>query len=530
MQKQNREIYQSQKSLQEDILIQEKLNSWANVFPLAHFIPTGKQSECIREIAEGNNFITIFSAGNGAGKTTLLANILGSIIFGSSDNPYFNFPFFNSYPFIKSARIISTPKEVEEIGSIQKEIKRWWPKDKYTANKKGKQYDSEFIAGDWITDVMTYEQDVEQFEGANLSLILFNEPPPLRILYASIARLRRGGKILIFMTPLDTGGEIIEDLLEKENIIIDGEEIGGVGIIYADIESACIEHGVRGYLNHRDIVQMTNFYDPEEKAARMEGKPVHMLGRIYPSFQFKNPFVVDDFIIPEHWPHINIVDPHDGIPFAISWAAIAPDGHIYIYDEYPFEDLEKCQGTNLSFPDYARIIREKEGRDKIILRIIDPYFGNKRYGNTGKTVKEELSSLGLDYVDGDTSGLDIGHKRVREFLRYYPEQPVTIINRTKFHILNRCRNHWRSMLRYKRKILKTGEVKDKIVLDETYKHFCDNIRHLLMHSDLQYLHYPESSGISYRVVGEFKDVHFDEDDEESENYSRYQRLSQPNLT
>ncbi len=517
---------EEQNQLREDLAIHEKLNKWVEQNPLYFFQPTGKQQECIDEIALGNNFITIFSAGNGTGKTTLLVNILGACIFGSSDNSYFNHSFFNDYPFIKSARIISTPKELEEIGTIQKEIKKWWPKGKYNAYKKGKQYDSEFISGDWVIDLLTYEQDVSQFEGANLSLILFNEPPPLKILYASIARLRRGGKILIFMTPLDVGGEIIEDLLEKESIVVDGEEIGKVGIIYADIESACFEHGIRGYLKHKDIVQMTSFYDPQEKDAREKGRPVHLTGRIYPSFQYKPPFVVDDFAIPEDWVRFNILDPHDGIPFALTWTAMSPDGHIWIYDEYPFEDLEKITSTNLNFVDYARIIREKEGRDKMAMRLIDPYFGNKTYGNTGKSVKQELSDIGLDYVDGDTSGLEVGHKRVREFLRYQADKPVNVINQPRLHILNRCRNHWRSMLRYKRKILKTGEVRDRIVLDETYKHFCDNIRHLLMRNDLQYIKYETGGTMTYRIVGDLKDIHYEEEDE-NDNYARYNRLTQP---
>ena len=161
------------------------------------------------------------------------------------------------------------------------------------------------------------------------------------------------------------------------------------------------------------------------------------------------------------------------------------------------------------------------------LRVIDPYFGNKTYGNTGKTVKQELSELGLDYADGDTSGLDLGHKRVREFLRYDPTKPVNAINQSRLHILKRCRNHWRSLLRYKRKILKTGEVRDKIVLDETYKHFCDNIRHLLMRNDLNYLKKETDGSVNYRVVGDMKDVHYEEDDEEGSNHSRYQRLTNP---
>lgn len=517
-----------EKELHHNIKISFDLEQEVSCNRLKWFTPTGAQEQAISEIAK-DNFITIFSAANGTGKTTLMVNILGACVFGDCDNPYFDFPFFKNYPFIKSARIVSTPKEIEEIGSIQKEIKKWWPKDKYTASKNGKHFNSQFISGDWIVDVMTYEQDVSQFEGANLSLIIFNEPPPINILYASIARLRRGGKILIFMTPLDNGGEIIEDLLERNSVILDGEEVGKVGIVYADIESACIEHGVRGYLKHKDIVQMLNFYDPEEVSARAQGRPTHLTGRIYPSFELKAPFIVDDFVIPENWARVHIVDPHDGIPFAQTWAAVNPDGHVFIYDERPTEDLEKITSTNLTIPDYSRIIREAEGRDKIYMRLIDPYFANQRYSNTGKTIKQELSELGFDFVDGDTSGLDLGHKRVREFLRYQSDKPVSIINQPKLHIMRKCRNHWRSMLRYKRKILKSGEVKDKIILDETYKHFCDNIRHLLMRNDLQY--FPQmmdaKSGVSYRVVGDMGDIHFDDDDDTEANYNRYHKLTHP---
>lgn len=481
---------------------------------LKWFTPTGKQAELIQAVGNSENFIVVFSAANAVGKTTLLANTLGACIFGQSENPYFDYPLFKSFPYLHRARIISTPKNVEEIGSIQTEIKKWWPKDKFETRKNAKRYDSEFIAGDWVVDVMTMEQDPSEFESANLGLVIFDEPPPQKILNACIARLRQGGMIWLFMTPLDNGGEILEDLSEKQGLVYDGVEIGKVKIIYADVESACKVHGVRGYLEHKNIEQMMSFYDPDEKDARAMGKPVHLTGRIYSEFEYKEPHVVEDFLIPEEWPRVSVIDPHDGIPFAMTWAAVDRSGEVWIYDEYPFEDLEKINTTTLTIPDYARIIREKEGRDKVSLRLIDPYYANQRYSNTGKTIKEELGDFGLSYLDGDTSGLDLGHKRVREFLRYQKDKPVSAINHSKLHILKRCRNHWRCMLRYKRKILKSGEVKDKIVLDETYKHFCDNIRHLLMRGDLAYLRKADDAKPSYRIVGDMKDVHFDDEDDE----------------
>lgn len=488
------------------------------------FTPTGKQEEFISAVGKGDCFIYIFSASNANGKTALMANILGAFIFGSPDNPYLSSGILKSFPYPKRARIVSTPKNIEEIGAIQTEIKKWWPKDKYEAKKNGRTFDSEYKAGDWIIDVMSYEQDSSEFESVTLGCAIFDEPPPARILYATIARMRRGGVILIFMTPLDNGGELLEDLTVKDDVTVDGESVGKVHVTYAEIEDVCKQHGVRGFLEHKDIMQMLSFYDPEEVDARAKGKPVHLTGRIYGDFENKSPYVVDDFVVPDDWSRVCIIDPHDGIPFAITWAAVDKTGQIWIYDEFPFDDLEKCHSTNLTIPDYGRIIREKEQRDVMSLRILDPYFGNKRYANTGKTVKAELNDLGFDFVDGDTSGLDLGHKRVREMLKYQKAYPVSGVNHPRLHIFSRCRNHWRSMLRYKRKITKSGEVKDKLTLDETYKHCCDNIRHLAMYPNLYSLQKNESD-LKYRVVGDMKDVRFSDDDEDDLHSVAYQRAT-----
>lgn len=506
------------KELVEKLQIQDELERRIENNRLQYFTPTGKQEEFISEIGTNKHFIYVLSAANAVGKTALLVNILGNFIFDNPENDFFGLPLYKNFPYPKRARIVSTPKNLEEIGAIQTEIKKWWPKGKYQSRKNKKSFNSEYIANGWVVDLMSFDQDASEFESATCGVIIFDEPPPEKILWASIARMRMGGIIMIFMTPLDNGGEILEDLTQKETIELDGKQIGSVYVLYSEIEDACIEHGIRGFLKHENILQMLSFYDPDEKDARAKGKPTHLIGRIYPDFEVKDPYVVDDFMIPEDWGKVCIIDPHDGIPFAITWGAIDHAGQVWIYDEFPFEDLEKLHSTNMTIPDYARIIREKEGRNKILQRIIDPYFANKRYSNSGLTIKQELLDLGLNFEDGDTSGLDVGHKRVREFLKYIKTQPVRGTNHPTLHIFKSCRNHWRSLLRYKRKLNRSGEVKDKIALDETYKHFCDNIRHLIMKADFQ------------RLKGQqnYYDWYADEDDDDEElmPHERYKRTIQ----
>ena len=452
---------------------------------IKYYVPTGKQEEVIREVGKQNNFIIVFSAANGIGKTSLLINILGNIIWGKQ-NKWFNYPLFDNYSYPKRIRIATTPKNLEEIGAIQTEIKKWWPVSKYVTRKKGKNYTSEYRANGFVVDLMSYEQDVQEYESATLGVMVFDEPPKKAILDATIARMREGGVILIFMTPLNIGGEILDSLDEKGAIEYDGKEVGKVKIIYGHVSTACIEHGVRGYLKHSNILQMMSFYDDDEKEARIKGKPTHLLGSIYKDFEVNEPFVIDDFAIPDDWPKIQIIDPHDAIPFAMTWAAIDRTNQIYIYDEYPNEDLDKIKRTSLTYKNYAAIIRDKEDRDIIGLRIMDPFFGNKRYGNTGLSPKQEMEAFGFTFENGSTEGIELGHMKVKEALKYDKTQPVSAINHPRLHILRKCRNHWRSLKNYKKKLERSGEVKDKVRLEETFKHFNDNLRHLFERDDLGY--------------------------------------------
>jgi len=462
-----------------------------------YFVPNGKQEEVINEIGCGDNFIVVFSAANGLGKTAVESIVLSNIIYGAN-NPWFtgepitwtdkdgkkvtrpkiDLPLFTNFPFKKRGRIASTGKNLEDIGAINGEIETWFPKDKYEIRKNQHKL-CEIKANDFVIDLMSYDVDKEQYESANLGFIMFDEPPPLHIFTSAVARMRTGGIIMLFMTPLSEGGEILDWLDEKQSLVDDIIKIGNIKIIYGDVEEGCKEHGIRGHLEHKYIEQMISFYDEDEKEARIKGFPSHMTGKIFKDFNPVYPYVVDDFIIPKDWCRVMIVDPHDAIPFCITWAAIDPAGQVYIYDEYPFEDIDKIKNTNLTYIDYNRIIREKEKTDEIFLRIIDPFFGNKRITLTDRTVKEELKEYGLKFEDGSTDGIEFGHMKIKEFLKYNKEYPVTAINTPKMHILDKCRNHKRSFNLYKRKLEKDGGIKEKSVIEQTFKHHIDNVRHLL---------------------------------------------------
>jgi len=162
-------------------------------------------------VGEDETFISLFSAGNGVGKSCAGANMLAHILYGSSGNKFFDYPLYNDFPYPKQGRIISDPTTISQ--TIIPELKIWLPPGRYTTNKGGKNFESKWQTDSGFKfDLMTYEQGVKEFESSTLGFAWFDEPPPLAIFKATVARMRLGGVIFITATPL-TGSAWLYDQL-----------------------------------------------------------------------------------------------------------------------------------------------------------------------------------------------------------------------------------------------------------------------------------------------------------------------------
>lgn len=186
--------------------------------PLRFFKPNAAQERFLNAIADPEADVILFPAGNWIGKTAAAVAALAACTWPHlAEDPVFNQPVFKnwtSFGFPKRARIVSTPKELEMVGSVQTEIKKWWPVGQYKPDKKGKQYPCEFTSNTgWITDLMSYDQAITEFEGATIGLFIFNEPPPEPIFNACMARMKFGGKALMPMTPLTNSAWIWDRLV-----------------------------------------------------------------------------------------------------------------------------------------------------------------------------------------------------------------------------------------------------------------------------------------------------------------------------
>ncbi len=444
---------------------------------LRFFKPNAAQERFLLAVANPKNRIIVFPAGNWCGKTAAAIAGLGACIWPSqAEASVFQNDLFQAWEnqFPKRARIISTPKELEIIGSVQSEIRRWWPAGQYHADKKGKQYPSEFSStSGWVVDLMSYEQAPTEFEGATIPFFIFNEPPPENIFNACLARMKFGGKILIPMTPLADSAWIWDRLVAH-----DGEE--GVKIIYGDTEDNCREHSKNGVLPHAAIEALERSCDPDDREARLHGKFMHLAGQIFKSFS-RNAHVIKDLELENFLPgrHIfQIVDPAIGKPLAVVWAAVDARGALTIFDEYPHFEFQGAKDSSLTVRDYCELFKTQEGHYKAHERILDRHFGNVRRNLGGLTLRQEFGEFGFDFQDsysvGDISSeVETGILKVKDFLRFDKNCPLSNLNQPRLLIFESCKNTIHALERWGRDP-KTGKPKDE------YKDFADCVRYLAM--------------------------------------------------
>ena len=443
--------------------------------PLRFFKPNGAQSKFIEIIKKEDSEICVFPAGNWTGKTAAAIVALGAAIWPEqAEDSIFNCPLFKKWPFPKTARILTTPKEMSLTGSIQKEIKRWFPIGKYKSEKMGKMYPSIFTAGDWIIDTMTYDQALTEFEGGTIGLFILNEPPPEDIFDTCSRRMKFGGKILLPATPLTNAAWIWDRLVAQ-----DGKT--GIYVVYGRTEDNCIEHGVNGVIPHKAIENMSNkCADDDERQACLEGTFMHLAGCIFKGFKREVHVIAEELVDLSDKEIYMVCDPAIGKPLFVIWAAIGSAGDITIYDEYPNFEFNKAKDPDWGCQQYAEMFKSKEFRIKgrPIQRILDRHFGNTRRTLGGLTLKQEFGNVGIDFMDSYSiadvsSEVETGILKVKDALRYNDKKPIDALNQPKLRVTDNCTNTIHALERWSRDA-KSGKPK------EEYKDGCDDVRYLVM--------------------------------------------------
>lgn len=350
-----------------------------------YFVPTGVGEEFIELVGNGKYFVVLLSAANGIGKTELAMNMLAHFFY-PDNNPYFQQPLFKNFPYPKKARIISEPTTVET--TIVPGLKNVMPTGHYESRKGRKMFDAYWkMDTGWELDIMTYEQEVKEFESSTLGLAWFDEPPPRAIFKATVARMRKGGIIFITATPLTGSAWMYDDLIAKPDDEV--AKKGKTAYLEADVETACEDHGIRGFLKHAHIENMISQYDEDDLQARVRGKFQHLIGLVYKMFA-RNIHVIKPFDIkPEDWVVAHALDPHPRNPDAVMWMATNRRNQRIVVDEL------WMKGT---VGEIAERIKRKDSMYRIIDRIADPAaFNEDQHQESGLNLAQRLSGKGLNY-------------------------------------------------------------------------------------------------------------------------------------
>ncbi len=245
-----------------------------------------------------------------------------------------------------------------------------------------------------VFDILTHEQDVEQFEGWKGHIAWFDEPPPRDRYIATLRGLVDfRGRCWLTMTPL-TQAWIYDELYTRN-------EPTRIYTVTTDIrENPHLEPGA--------IQQFEASLTEEEKEARIHGRFLHLTGLVYKEFS-ADIHISEPPLVRPNWTRYMAIDPHERMPTAVLWLAVDPKDNHWVYDELWLE--------NMDIEQIAHAIHVQEGDLKPRIRLIDPH-NDKEYNLVGGNfnIRKELMKYGV-YCERANSDPALGKARIKQALK-----------------------------------------------------------------------------------------------------------------
>lgn len=335
---------------------------------------------------------------------------------------------------------------------VIKKLREWLPKECYAAApKRG----NNGIEVEWFIkhksggvshfDIMTYESDPFAAEGWDGDWVWFDEPPPRPMYIAAVRGLVDNEGLCWFsLTPLKEPW-LFDEIYNSKNKNI----FSVICDMRHNVERVNpLSNEVIG-LREEAIRKFEMKLSEEERETRAHGKFRYLAGRIWKMWD-RDVHTFDRFkewpldrkrgIIvagqpPIHWPRAMFLDPHDRNPHALLWVACDEAGDYWAYREgwlkdSLLEDIAKYCKKN-----------EVETKERIQIRVLDPNFGPKIYGNSGMTVRDEIEKAAreMSYPIRFTFGNDnkeLGRKAFADLLRFDSSKPISFINHPRFRAAN----------------------------------------------------------------------------------------------
>lgn len=331
---------------------------------------------------------------NRVGGSWGVMTLWSAMMYGSKNPAFSGSPFGEQWPFVRSARIVSTAECLGDVGPIQRAMTMLFPLGQYSQSRGvGKNYNSAGrTSTGWDWDAYSYGQDALTAAGFTKGLVLMSEPPPHALYTECLTRLSGNGMMIVECTQLDLAGWL-EDLAEEASgktvdgitygsLNLHGKSVGEVRIVRGDIEDSCREHS-NGHQSHSAIEATIAGWPEEEREARKTGKPMRLSGRIYPNWTDANelealPAWHQDQIEQGKVIVSSVIDPADRKPWAMGWFATFENEDVIGLCEWPSFTFHTCRASPVSdIERYRDVILETEAALGVSTqgRLIDGLFG-----------------------------------------------------------------------------------------------------------------------------------------------------------
>lgn len=362
-----------------------------------------------------------------------------------------------------------------------------------------------------VVQVKTHDQDTDAFRGENLDLLIADEPIPEVHWSEIVGRWRTkvgevGARIVVGATPLNISAYMHDRLENPENVDTyvhtegslwencAGDQIPEAEAIKLGIpkDPSTGHYVTRGHLTRESIEKQIKEWeqsqDPEEMIARVYGKFSHLQGRIYKVFN-RDVHVVQPYPIPENYPVVQVVDPHDARPDVAGWYMITPNGKMVCIMEYPEKPYEQITGRSETIAQTCDTWRQMEARLGIAHQVVKRYGDPNRMlapdPNTGKNKLQLYKKYGgMTFSVNVTDKIEYGHEEVRRFLYYEREKwlkfPGEPMYQARLLFFATCKNHINYMIKYGTKKVKDPSKPISEKADEKWKDYPDIVRYAVV--------------------------------------------------
>ena len=317
----------------------------------------------------------------------------------------------------------------------------------------------------------SYANDPQIAEGWWAHLVWNDEEVPQKLLETQIFRVTDAkGKIVNTFTTLQGWSPTVADILSKvKTLETRYASLVGKRVPYLQ-ESLSRSRTLISYfwssdnpwIPQADLINDLKLRPTEEKLARAYGIPTRAFGSKFPLFD-ELIHVVDREKLPwvkeAGYAHTRYMalDPGGSKNWFMMWVAIDKAGTVWVYDEWPGEDMEpwaepgndvkgkagKGQaGFGYGIRDYIEVIKDVEQGTPVFERYID-----SRMGNAEKHAKDGATSISIDLEDEDmpfmdAPGLDIEHglQLINNKLAYDTDKPLSSTNAPALYVSDKCQN------------------------------------------------------------------------------------------